>query len=319
VKRWAVAAAVLLGLLASGCSSSGGLSVQARFSDVGSLATQAPVLMNDVKVGEVKEIALDGNLALVTMTLDPAADVPRGVTARVRSTSLLGERIVDLVIPEELPLSAPALADGDMITDTLVRPELEDLVRVGTDVLAPIAATEIATLVDEGAAGFAGQGENLNQLLGDLTQVVHAYTGQTDEIRSIIGSLNKLNSTLAEEAEAHGQSVLNTDRAIEMLAQESDELQEAIHSLTRLARGAKGILEEHVDEMDRFFEQLRVIVGVLADRQQDIVNILKFAPNHNRNTQLVEYADFNQIFQDFVICGINDDPTDPARTCEPHA
>ncbi len=318
MKRWAVAAVVVLGLLASGCSSSGGLRVQARFTDVGSLATQAPVMMNDVKVGEVSEIALDGNLGLVTMTLDPAADVPEGVTARIRSTSLLGERILDLVIPEDLPLSAPALADGAMITNTLVRPELEDLVREGTDVLAPIAASQIATLVDEGAAGFAGQGENLNQLLGDLTTVVHAYTGQTDEIRSIIGSLNELNSTLAEEAKAHGQSVLNTDRAIEMLAQESDELQAAIHSLTRLARGAKGILDEHFDEMDRFFEQLRVIVGVLADRQQDIVNVLKFAPRHNRNTQLVEYADFNQIFQDFVICGINDDPTDPARTCEPN-
>jgi ABC-type transporter Mla subunit MlaD len=186
-------------------------------------------------------------------------------------------------------------------------------------VLGTIAASQIATLVDEGAAGFAGQGENLNQLLGDLTTVVHAYAGQTDEIRSIVDSLNQLNSDLAREARAHGESVVNTDRAIEMLAQESDELQAAIHSLNRLARGAKGILEQHFEEIDRFFEQMRVIVGVLADRQQDIVNILKFAPNHNRNTQLVEYADFNQIFQDFVICGINDDPSDPARTCEPNS
>ncbi|HJP66627.1 MAG TPA: MlaD family protein [Actinomycetota bacterium] len=302
--------------LASACGGGPKITVQAKFTDVGSLATQAPVMLNDVKVGEVTNIKLDGNLALVTMSLEQSADVPRGVQARIRSTSLLGERIMDLVIPDTLPSTAPPLADGAMITDTSVRPELEDLVRSGTDVLAPVVASEVATLVDEGAKGFAGQGQDLHQLLSDLTGVVHAYAGATDDIRSLIGSLNEFNTTLAKDATAHGLSVQNTDRAISELQQESDELQAAIHSLTRLARGAKGIFDAHFDEMNRFFEQFRIITGVLASEQASIAGLLEFAPNHNRNTQLVEYQEFNQIFQDFVICGLNDDPSDPARTCE---
>ncbi|MFN2589791.1 MAG: MCE family protein [Actinomycetota bacterium] len=307
----------LVAVVGSACGGGPALTARAHFTDVGSLATDAPVMMNDVKVGKVTEIALDGTRALVTMELDPAAKVPQGVVARVRSTSLLGERIVDLVIPPTLSESAPRLRDGAMITNTIVRPELEDLVREGTEVLAPIGASEIATLVDEGAAGFAGRGEELNTLLDDLTDVVHAYAGATDDIRSLIASLNQFNTALARNATAHGLSVRNTDRAIEVLQQESDELQAAVHSLTRLARGARGILEAHFDEMDRFFGQLRVIAGVLASEQASIARLLEWAPRHNRNTQLVEYQDFNQIFQDFVICGLNDDPSDPARTCEP--
>jgi phospholipid/cholesterol/gamma-HCH transport system substrate-binding protein len=317
VKRVLVSCAVLMALLASGCSSGGGLTARARFTDVGSLAPQAPVMLNDVKVGEVKKISLDGNEAMVTMSLDPSADIPQGVVARIRSTSLLGERILDLQIPAGLPADAPRLRDGALITDTVVRPELEDLVREGTDVLAPITASEIATLVDEGAAGFANNGDNLHQLLGDLTTVVHAYAGATDDIRSLVSSLNSFNSTLATEATAQGLSVQNTDRAISELEQESTQLQAAIHSLTRLARGAKGIFDAHFDQMNRFFTQFRIIAGVLASEQASIQGLLQYAPDHNRNTQLVEYADFNQIFQDFVICGLNDDPSDPARTCTP--
>jgi phospholipid/cholesterol/gamma-HCH transport system substrate-binding protein len=317
VRRWLVPSVIVVALVASGCGGGAGLTARAHFTDVGSLATGAPVMMNDVVVGKVAGIELDHNEALVTMTIDPSAEVPQGVSARIRSTSLLGERIVELAIPATLPESAPALRDGAMITDTLVRPELEDLVREGTEVLAPVVASEVATLVDEGAAGFAGKGQELHQLLGDLSDVVHAYSGVTDEITSLVSSLNEFNSTLAKEATAQGLSIKNTDRAISVLQQESDELQAAIHSLTRLARGAKGIFDAHFDEMNRFFKQFRVITSVLAAEQASIVGLLKWAPNHNRNTQLVEYADFNQIFQDFVICGLNDDPSDPARTCEP--
>ncbi|MGH2754099.1 MAG: hypothetical protein ACRDLB_06655, partial [Actinomycetota bacterium] len=73
--------------------------------------------------------------------------------------------------------------------------------------------------------------------------------------------------------------------------------------------------DEHLDEMSRFFRQTRVILEVLVDEQRSIRQLLKWAPGHNRNTQAVEYVDFNQVVQDFVICGLNDDPNNKARRC----
>ena len=69
--------------------------------------------------------------------------------------------------------------------------------------------------------------------------------------------------------------------------------------------------------MGRFFAQMHVILGVLRSEQSAIAGALKWAPFHDRNTQLVNYYDLNQVLQDFVICGLNDDPSDPARTCNP--
>jgi phospholipid/cholesterol/gamma-HCH transport system substrate-binding protein len=312
--------AVLLSALSAGaltaCSGPHRIQVTARFADVGSLTTRAPVMMDDVTIGEVTRIGLAGHEALVTMAIDPTAQVPTDVTARIRRTSLLGEQVVDLVVSAGLPADAPLLADGATIANTEMRADLEDLVSSANAVLAPLAASEVATLVDEGATGFGGRGDDLRGLLDGLGQIVHAYAGRTDEIRSVIDSLNRLNGTLAANASAQGLAVKNGAQALNVLSEESGRLQAAIHALARLAVGARGILDAHSDEMNRFFEQTRVILGVLSSEQSDIERLLRYAPLHDRNTQLVEYQQMNQVLQDFVICGLNNDQSDPARRCQ---
>lgn len=316
-KRVAIlVAVVLMGLSLAGCSNVHRLTAYARFTDVGDLATKAPVEMDDIRVGEVTGIRLSGNAALVTMALDPSAQVPANVTARVRQTSLLGERIVDLMAPANLPASAPLLHDGQSIRNTEVRPDLEDLVNAGNSALGPIMASEIATLVDEGAAGFAGNGATLHGLLGDFTSIVHAYAGRSDQIQSVIDSLDQLNTTIAARASAQGRVVANSARALDMLRQEDVRLQAAIHALSRLSIGARAILDQHVDQMSRFFSQMRVILGVLRSEESDLQGLLRYAPHHDVNTQLVNYYDNDQVYQDFVICGLNDNPRDPARSCQ---
>jgi phospholipid/cholesterol/gamma-HCH transport system substrate-binding protein len=313
----ALAAAV--GVVAWACTPSDErLTLTARFDDVGDLAPSAPVMMADVTIGKVTDIRLIGDKAVITMEVERQARVPEGVEARVRRTSLLGERIVDLHLPEDLPLSAPPLEDGAFIEETGTRPDLEDLVREGSDVLAPIAASEIATLVDEGEEGFGGRGEEIRTILGNFSRIVDAYSGRSDQIRSVILSLERFNRTLATRAEAHARATANTSRSIEVLKEETDRLERAIRSLNRLAVAGEDFLSDHADEMGRFFHQMRVILGVLRQEQDSIIEILEWAPHHNRNLQTTEYDDFVQVYQDFIVCGLNDDPSDPARRCEGH-
>ncbi|MGH2723548.1 MAG: MlaD family protein [Actinomycetota bacterium] len=316
--RRVAALMAVVALAAGGCGLGGGrfIEVQATFADVGDLTESAPVMMADVQIGRVTVIELtDDNEALVTMAIDPAAGVPQGVTARTRRTSLLGERIVDLDVPEELPDSAPMLRDGDTIPDTESRADLEDLVREGVDVLAPIVASEVATLVDEGAKGFGGQGENLRALLGNFQRIVKAYEGRTDDIRGVIVSLGRFNTVLATRAAEHARSVANSARALGVLREEVDRLKRAVEALERLSRGARRILDDHVDAMDRFFDQMHSILDVLVKEERSINRILRWAPLHNQNTQLTEFKDFVQVYQDLIVCGLNDDPDDPARRC----
>ncbi|MDQ4006439.1 MAG: MCE family protein [Actinomycetota bacterium] len=293
----------------------GRMTVQAAFSDVGDLFTSAPVMLADVQIGKVTEIELDGAQALVTMDIERSARVPSDVVARVRRTSLLGERIVDLVVPPDLPTDAPLLGEGDRIAATEARADLEDLVLEGTDVLAPIAASELATMINEGGEGFGGRGEQLGTLLVNFEAIVRAYSGRTDEIRGVISNLNAFNSVLATRADAHARAVANSAQGIGMLADEAERLHEAVRALGRLAVGSRSLFDAHLDEMSNFFAQMRTILDVLREEEASIRGFLQWAPGHNRGTQTTEYQDFVQVVQDFVICGLNDDPDDPARNC----
>ena len=309
---------VVVALALTACaflSDDGRVTVSARFTDVGDLTTSAPVMLADIPIGKVTDIELEEHQALVTMEIDRQANVPRDVVARVRRTSLLGEKFIDFLVPEGLSLDAPALANGDEIANTEARADLEDLVAEGTDVLAPLAASEIATLVDEGAKGFGGRGEQLGAILNNFQQIVQAYAGRTDEIRGVITNLNQLNATLASKAPAHAKATVNSAKGLRMLVEESDRLKAAIVALTRLSVGARGVLETHSDEMSRFFRQARTILDVVSSQSGEVEKFLKWAPFHNRNTAITDYTEFVQVLQDFIICGLNDDPNDPARRC----
>lgn len=312
-----LAAALVASLVALGaCSSDDMLTVQASFTDVGDLAPRAPVMFADIRIGEVEDIELVDGEAVVTMTIDPEADVPRGVVARVRRTSVLGERILDLALPEGADPDAPALADGATIDDTIVRSDFEDLVIEGSEIFGVISASELATMIDEGARGFGGRGEELGALLLNLRDITGAYADETPRIRALVRELDSFNTKLAAHSDEHRRAVARSARAIGVLAEESGRLEDALRSLARLARGSRSLLDAHVDEMDRFFHQMNVIVGQLAADQAALAKFLLYAPRHNRNVQMVEYTEFNQIMQEFVICGLNDNPDDPARTCE---
>lgn len=311
--------ALLVAALIAGAACTDGrnaITVGAKFDDVADLAARAPVMFADVRVGNVKDIRLSGDQALVTMTLDPGADVPEGVIARIRRTSALGERIVDLVPPENLPARAPALQDGATIAQTEVRADLENLVVEGSEIFGAIGASQIATMVDEGARGFGDRSEELATLLRNLESITGAYRTETGDIRDLVESIDEFNSAMAAEAQSHSRAVANTARALEMLDEEDARLRRAVASLARLATGSRSILDAHSDEMDRFFSQADTIVATLAQDQKAIRQLLRLAPGHHRNTQLVEYAEFNQILQDFVICGLNDNPADPGRRCK---
>jgi phospholipid/cholesterol/gamma-HCH transport system substrate-binding protein len=300
--------------LLSGCGKDL-IEVSANFPDVGDLAVGAPVTMADIQVGEVVDVQLAGTEAVVTIGLEKSARVPEGVTVRVRRTSVLGERILDIVLPEDLSDSTPLLADGDHIDDTVVRSDLEDLVSEGSDLFGAISAGQLAIMIDEGGKGFGGKGIEIRNLLQNYGDIIARYEEESDTLVSLIHNLREFNDQLAPNADAHARSVVNSARSLRVLSEESGRLEDAIISLNRLAKGGKGILEAHSDEMSAYFRQLSVILGVLNDQDRDLAQFLKWAPGHNYNTQAVEYSEFNQVVQQFVICGLNDDPSNPARTC----
>ena len=125
---------VLLGLASTSCAALGltggcdGTELIANFEQIGDLVEAANVQSSDVKIGSTTEIELDESdwHAQVTMCIQPGERIPTDVEAIVRTTSLLGEKFIDLSSPS---LGGPYLEDGAVldVDQTSKATELEDV------------------------------------------------------------------------------------------------------------------------------------------------------------------------------------------------
>ncbi|HEX3947543.1 MAG TPA: MlaD family protein, partial [Acidimicrobiales bacterium] len=246
--RWPARAALALATVAvagalAGCGIGGStpaVTVKAVFSDVDDLNTGAQVQLADVPVGRVTAITLDGQRAEVTMAIDRSAHVPADVTAELDQTTILGERFVNLAVPERG--HGTPLADGATIAKTSVVPDVESVIGAGAQVFGSVSTSELAQIVAAGGQGFSGQAASLRQLLDNLSSVTAGYAGRTSQITTVVKSLDQLGSSLAPNATADAQAITNLSQTVSLLATQSGQFENLLQSLDTVSTQGASLL-----------------------------------------------------------------------------
>jgi phospholipid/cholesterol/gamma-HCH transport system substrate-binding protein len=305
-----VAAVLALAAALAGCSLPGRggedrLHATTTFEDVADLAPQAPVFMADVLIGNVSHIELSdgGDEATLELSFDESAGVPVAVEARLRRTSPLGEKFVELRPLTEDP-DAPLLEDGATIERTEVVADFEDVVASGTDVFAALGASEIASLLQEGAEGFGGQGANIRSLLSNLSTVVGGYADNTDQLTTLITSIDDLASDVGPSARRHARALAQLATTTRILDEQSTELLDLVDSLSELSEQGGSILREHFERISHQIQGLRSVTRAVRRGQAGLENILEYTDEHNLALSLGTEGEFSNVLNDFVFCGV---------------
>jgi phospholipid/cholesterol/gamma-HCH transport system substrate-binding protein len=253
-------------------SPQGELTLHARFDDVGELVVGHAVQIADVPVGTVTDVELDGHRALVTLSIEDGVEVPAGTSAQVAKTSLLGENYVALVLPEG---GGPPLPDDAELTDTSTAPEFEQLTAQATEVLGALVADDLAAVVDAGAEGLGGRGEQLGTLLTQLRDVVGTYAAQRDEIARAIDGFAALGGSLADGSATIDASLTRIAEATATMAADRERLVSTVEALTRMASQTNDVvLEPHADELAALLERLGPIVAELAGQRDTLESFI---------------------------------------------
>ncbi|MDX2233385.1 MAG: outer membrane lipid asymmetry maintenance protein MlaD [Hyphomonadaceae bacterium] len=148
----AIVAAVAIGFLgfaitrAGSAEAAGGYELFARFQRADGVAVGSDVRISGVKVGAVREVALDPETfyAKVTLTLDPVVKLPDDSSAKVASDGLLGGAYVSL----DAGGSEAILTPGSEILNT----------QGSVDLLSLLAAA-----AGGGSGGGAGGGDSATE------------------------------------------------------------------------------------------------------------------------------------------------------------
>lgn len=279
------------------------IDVSAVFPDVANLDPGAPVEMADITIGHVSSITLQGDQALVTMSVERSADVPASVSAEVRQATILGQEVVELVPPSGAP-SGQLLADGATIHHATLVPGVEQLVQAGTAVVGSIGTSDLAAMIEAGGQGFGGQGPTLRRLLSDLDNVTGAYASRDAEITALIGDLNQLGSSLAPATASNTLALENLAKATGVLASQSTRLDNLLGELDRVAVSGRAILETYLPQIDLQLLGLDKVTQALAARQGDLVTLLEQLPGHDAVLNDVTRGNFGQIVNDLIVCGL---------------
>jgi phospholipid/cholesterol/gamma-HCH transport system substrate-binding protein len=259
-----LALALLVSPLLGSCVFGGtkAISVSAIFTDVGDLTRYANVQTSDVKIGSVRGIALDGYHARVTMRLDAGAEVPANAEALIRSTSLLGEKFVDLRVPEGETASTELLKDGDVIpiARTTRLPGLDDaLVKLGR-LLEGGTAGDLASLIHSSATIVRGREEALGQIFERLRVFSGILAARAPDVSSAIASLDQAFKSLASGREAIARSLTSAADATGILVNQESGLQKLVLSLDRASAVLAKYGKATRPASDRALKDLRLVL-----------------------------------------------------------
>ena len=298
-RRWRllpVIAAVLAGIAGLSACSGGGVRVTATFADIGDLQSRGAVQTADVRIGSIGRISLTKDFrARVTMTLYPGVRVPRDSEALVRTTSLLGEKFVELR-PLGDPAKGPFLRSGDVVSQTAEAPELEFVAESAVEVLGAVNATSVATLVQTGAQAVQGRGADIKALIGDISQISATLAGRTASIGQILDGLDRATQTLAGGSSQVSSLLANLASTSQLLAQDREQAVTALASLSRLARASNYSLSKYQTAIDTQIKQLDVVTGVLARANGEVGNLVDWIARFVAAAPKAVPGDFAQVY-----------------------
>jgi phospholipid/cholesterol/gamma-HCH transport system substrate-binding protein len=271
----AILVALVMATLLTACGK-GSYTVTATFDDVGDLQKSGGVQVADVRVGKISSISLTPDFrAKVNMAIDRSIHVPKNSEALVRTTSLLGEKFIELR-PLGSPTQAPYLENGDQVRRTLQAPELEFVADSAIELLGAVNSSDVATLVQTGAAAFGGRGPELNRLIADLSTISGTLASRTQQLTAIIDNLDRGAQTLAGGAEDVKTLLTNLATTSKILVDNRQKAVDAVHQLSRLAAVQNEVLDKYHNDIDKQIKQVDAILAVAATQTQQLGTVVDF-------------------------------------------
>lgn len=237
--------------------------VHAAFPTVGGLRVGDEVRKASVRVGQVSDITLEGDRALVTLQLDSDETVYRNATVAIESRSALGQNFVALAAGRP---GSGDLPDGQLIATSHARgpASLDDVLST----FDPKTRAATSSAIRELGEGLAGHGEDLHvavlnspDLLRDLGTVSRAAAAPSTDLAGLLRSTEALASRFDGREQQLAELTDDVSVTLSSLAVDdgralSDTIAQAPATLSQ-ARTALVALRSPLSDLQRGMEALR--------------------------------------------------------------
>ncbi|BBY61020.1 MCE family protein [Mycolicibacterium sarraceniae] len=277
-------------------------SYSAVFADASSLKSGDSVRVAGVRVGTVKDVALQpDNKVIVDFDADRKMVLTSGTKATVRYLNLVGDRYLELV---DSPGSAKIQPPGSQIPLDRTEPALDlDLLLGGLKpVVQGLNPQDVNALTNSLIQILQGQDGNIESLFSKTTSFTTALADNRQNVQQVIDNLNTVIATISKDGDKFSGAVDKLEKLVTGLAADKDPIGQSITaldngtaSLTDLLTQARAPLNGSIDQLGR--------LAPLLDQDKELLDIsIKKAPaNYRKVVRLGSYGSWiNQ-----YLCGLS--------------
>ncbi|WP_457253863.1 MCE family protein [Pedococcus sp. P5_B7] len=250
--------------------------VTAEFADVLDLVPQSSVKVDQVTVGSVEKIELNGWTARVTLRLPKNIDLPDNAVAELKQTSLLGEKYVQLSAP---PSTAPEghLGDGDNIplARTGRNPEVEEVLSALSLLLNGGGVAQLKVIESELNNAMRGNQAEIKDVIKQLDTFVGGLDDQKAEIVRAIDNIDKLAGKLAAQKDDIAAALEALPKGLKVLADQRTQLVQMLQALSRLGAVGTQVIQQSKADTAANLKALAPILAQLTKAGDDLPKSLQ--------------------------------------------
>ncbi|MBC6446385.1 MCE family protein [Actinokineospora xionganensis] len=265
--------------------------VKVQLRDVLDLVPQSGVKVNEVTVGRVDEIALapDGWTAEATLLVNGDVELPANALAKLRQSSLLGEKYIELSAPPG-GKGEGVLADNAFIPveRTNRNTEVEEVLGALSMLLNGGGVEQLQSITKELNNALAGNETDIRALLDNVNVMVTELDAGKADITRALDGINRLASTLNAQRDQIAGVIDNIGPGLKVLTDQRQQLVTMLQSLDSLSGIAVDTVNKSQADLVADLKALAPTLQKLGEAGNNLPNALELLVTYPFTDQAVK-------------------------------
>jgi virulence factor Mce-like protein len=257
---------------------SGDYALSGMFAKAGEgLEPGSEVVFRGVQIGRVSTIALQDDMAKVTLLVDPTFNVPADATATIEPVNLFGAEEVSLTSPDHNTDAGPFLAHNGQFAHAKDSDSLGDLFAAATPLLQKINTNHLSTVLGELAQASQGEGPQIAKSIGAGTELASLLNSTLSAQEVALDSFAQFAQAVAPDASGLNSVSSQVNDALPAFNNEVTDYQKLLNSVVPFANDLASLLSTYRPDIDTILTAGDNVSRVLLAQQGDIGEVVRGA------------------------------------------
>lgn len=242
----------------------------AYFAEAGGIAAGAAVQVSGFQVGSVSDVSLYGDKVLVEFKVSDDVRLGDRTEAAVKTKSLLGARILEVIPRGSGELDAPIPLDRTtppyQLTDAL-----SDLATTVDGLNTGQLSQSLSTL----AQTFSTTPPALQAAVHGLARFSESLNARDAQLRNFLANARKVSQALSERTDQVVSLISDTNALLAALRTESNAVDSISANISALSQQLSGLVAENRQQLRPSIDKLNGVLTIVANRKERLQDAVK--------------------------------------------